>query len=439
MGGVYAANTVGAIVGSVMFSMLIISWLGTQRAQQLLVALAAVAALLMLAPVVWRLRTEPPMQAGCGAALGLVSLTGLVALLGWSVPRVPSGLVAYGRFLPIYTELPDFLYVGEGMNASIAVSELPNGVRNLHVSGKVVASSEPQDMRLQRMLCHVPALFHPAPKSVLIVGCGAGVTAGSFVMYPSIERIVICEIEPLIPPAANRYFGRENHGVIEDPRVEIVYDDARHFIVTTDEKFDIITSDPIHPWVKGAASLYSKEYFQLCLQRLNPGGIVTQWVPLYETNLESVKSQFATFFQVFPDGTVWSNELDGQGYDVVLLGQRESVRIDMNALQAKLEREEYHDVLESLREVDQGSALGLLKTYAGRGRDLKKWANGAEINRDQNLRLQYLAGMGLNTHQSEFIYDTLVAFRRYPDDLIAATGIEGQALRQILGPPKPGD
>jgi len=96
---------------------------------------------------------------------------------------------------------------------------------------------------------------------------------------------------------------------MNNPRVEIVYDDARHYIATTHEKFDVITSDPIHPWVKGAAALYSKEYFELCKQHLNPGGVVTQWVPLYETNLQAVKSQIATFFQVFPDGTIWSNDL----------------------------------------------------------------------------------------------------------------------------------
>ena len=97
---------------------------------------------------------------------------------------------------------PDVLYMGEGMNASVAVSELDNGVRNFHVSGKVEASSEPQDMRLQRMLGHIPALLHPKPRSVLVVGCGAGVTAGSFVLHPDVERIVICEIEPLIPTVA---------------------------------------------------------------------------------------------------------------------------------------------------------------------------------------------------------------------------------------------
>ncbi len=100
------------------------------------------------------------------------------------------------------------LYTGEGINSSIAISRWDDGAIQFHVSGKVEASTESYDMRLQRMLGHMPALFHPNPKSVLIVGFGAGVTAGSFVVHPDIQRIVICEMEPLIPPAATRIFRR---------------------------------------------------------------------------------------------------------------------------------------------------------------------------------------------------------------------------------------
>src|SRR4029078_10370003 len=127
------------------------------------------------------------------------------------------------------------------MNSSIAVSQLPNGMRNFHVAGKVEASSEPQDMRLQRMLGHISQLLDDEAKSVLVVGFGAGVTAGSFTLHPNIKRIVICEIEPLIPKVGSTYFTKENYNVANDPRVQIVYDDARHFILTTKETFDVIT------------------------------------------------------------------------------------------------------------------------------------------------------------------------------------------------------
>ena len=186
--------------------------------------------------------------------------------------------------------------MGEGLNASIAVTENAEGDRSFHVSGKVEASSGMQDMRLQRMLGHLPALFHEKPKTMLVVGFGAGVTSGSFLAHPECEHITICEIEPLIPKEIAPFFARQNYNVVSDPRVEIIYDDARHFILTTQRKFDIITSDPIHPWVKGSATLYTKEYFELCKQHLNPGGLITQWVPLYESTVDVVKSEIATFW-----------------------------------------------------------------------------------------------------------------------------------------------
>src|SRR5262249_39297542 len=211
-----------------------------------------------------------------------------------------------------------------------------------------------------------PALLHANPRSVLIVGCGAGVTSGSFVLHPSIERIVICDIEPLIPRVVATHFRHENHDVLRDPRVQIVYDDARHFIATTREKFDLITSDPIHPWVKGSAVLYSQEYFQLCRRRLNPGGLLTQWVPLYEANRDVVQSQIATFFSVFPNGTIWGNDDDGFGYDTVMLGQNGPLTIDVDALQQRFDRLDHDKVRDALKDLGLGSAIDLLSTYAGR-------------------------------------------------------------------------
>jgi spermidine synthase len=282
------------------------------------------------------------------------------------------------------------------------------------------------------MLGHIPALAHPKPRSVLVVGCGAGVTAGSFVPYPDIERIVICEIEPLIPRIASTYFAVENYNVIHDPRVEIINDDARHYILTTREKFDIITSDPIHPWVKGSATLYTKEYFELCKEHLNPGGLITQWVPLYETTENVVKSEVETFFAAFPNGTIWANNKSGHGYDIVLLGSPEPTTIDVDELNRRLEHPDYAAVGKSLDTVGFGGTVALFKTYAGRASDLQPWLAHAEINRDRNLRLQYLAGMELNVDHSKFIFEQMLKYRKYPDDLFIGTGLRNTALRWAI-------
>jgi spermidine synthase len=227
-------------------------------------------------------------------------------------------------------------------------------------------------------------------------------------------------MEPLIPPTATRYFGKQNYNVLHDPRVQIVYDDARHFVLTTREKFDIITSDPIHPWVKGSATLYSKEYFELVKDHLNPGGVVTQWVPLYESSREVVKSELATFFDVFPNGTLWGNE-NGGGYDSVALGQVEPARIDMDALDARMNRPDHQRIAQSLFDVGFTSIFSLLGTYGGQPRELRPWLTGAEINRDGNLRLQYIAGMALNLSMAQAIYNEILNLRGFPRDVFVGS------------------
>jgi len=427
VGTIYAANTIGAVIGALVFSLLIIPAFGTQDAQRLLIwaALAAAAVLLM-----WPPPTEARTPAGRRIAMALGGLV-IAGTAAATVAPVPPDVVAYGRQIATFKGA-SYLYEGEGLNSSIAVSESEGGIRNFHVSGKVEASTEVHDMRLQRMLGHISALMHPDPHSVLIVGFGAGVTAGSFVLHPGIKRIVICEIEPLIPRMVAPFFSKENYDVVHDPRVEIVYDDARHYILTTNEKFDIITSDPIHPWVKGAASLYTKEYFELVKSHLNPGGVVTQWVPLYQSTEEVIKSEMATFSDVFPYGTIWSNQYaNGGGYDVVMLAKSGPLQIDPAALDARLSRPDHAAIKDALVQVELAGVDGLMATYAGQARDLRPWLTGAQINTDRNLRLEYLAGLGNNVYDA-MIYQHMLEFRRFPEEMFTASPEWMDRLRRVM-------
>jgi spermidine synthase len=425
VGRVYAANTVGGILGALAFSIVLIPWIGTQDCQRLLIALATVSALIVLAPIARSLGTR-------GVAASVASVVAGIWMIA-SISPVPWLAIAYGRRMILQTNPGRALYVGEGRNYSVAISEPPDGSHYFHVAGKVEASTAPSDMRLQRMLGHLPALFHQDPRSVLVVGFGAGVTAGTFVVQPTVENIIICELEPLVPPAAAKYFRKENHNVKNDPRTTIHYDDARHFILTSKDKFDIITSDPIHPWVKGTSALYSKQYFELVKQHLRPGGIVTQWVPLYESDVATVKSQLATFFEVFPNGTVWGNTINGEGNDVVLLGQVEPLHLNVDALEDQWSRPDYARVAQSMGAVNFHNATDVLATYAGRASDMKRWLAGADINDDMSMRLQYLAGMGLNVDDPAAIYAEMLGYRRFPRDLFSGSGQRVRALEDQLG------
>ena len=305
---------------------------------------------------------------------------------------------------------------------------------NYHNAGKVQASSEPQDMRLQRMLGHLTTLVPEHPGSVLVIGCGAGVTAGATSINPLVQKVTIAEIEPLVPRVVSEYFGAHNYNVVKNPKVHVEIDDARHFLTTTSEKFDAITSDPFDPWVKGAASLYSKEFWELAKRHLKPGGVVTVFVQLYESGTAAVKSEIATFFEVFPQGIIWGNTYNGEGYDIVLLGQAEPTHIDVDAMEARLATPEFATVAQSLREIGFRSAVELLSTYGGSAPLLAPWLKAAEVNTDRNLRLQYLAGFGVNAYEQAAIYRGILSFRQYPQELFTGSPERLAALRGAISP-----
>jgi spermidine synthase len=436
-GEVYAANTAGAIVGAPLFSLVMIPSLGTAGSQQILVWLAALSAAAALAPLGVVKGRRMQLAAGCAAAIVLAWAAGS------TIPEVPWQTIAFGRRVApvlraahsgIQGNSPVPLFVGEGINSSVVIAQRGDRAddRIFYVSGKAEASSEPVDMRLQRMMGHLPALIHPHPRSTLVIGFGAGVTAGSLVSYPEVQRIVICELEPLIPPASGKFFAAQNNNVLLDPRTDVVYDDARHYILTVQDKFDVITTDPIHPWVKGTSALYSREFYELVKRHLNPGGVAAQWLPLYESDEETVRTELATFFSVFPGGTVWSNYLNGDGYDLVLLGRAEESAIDVDAMDRRLKMAASARVSASLAEVGLSSAVDLLATFAGRAPDLQPMLAGTQINDDLSMRLQYLAGLGLNSTDSARLYHEIISHRKFPEGLFTGTGERIATLRESL-------
>ena len=431
VGSVYAANTVGAIVGAGLSSIVLIASLGTQNAQRVMIVIAGISGLLMLAPVFSNETGRARIEAQ--SALRIAATLGLAAWLMWTVAPIPPLLVGYGRWMVTWIgKHGEFLYVGEGMNSSMAVSRLANGDLNYHNAGKVQASSEPQDMRLQRMLGHLTTLLPPNPKSVLVIGCGAGVTAGAVSINPMVERVTIAEIEPLVPEVVSTYFSEHNYDVVRNPKVRLEIDDARHFLLTTDQKFDAITSDPFDPWVKGAATLYTREFFTEAKKHLNPGGVMTVFVQLYESGTAAVKSEIATFLEVFPNGVVFGNTHRGGGYDVVLMGRADDTPINVDLVEERLQRPDFAQVAQSLREIGFNSATHLLSTYAGDKQSMAPWLADAQVNTDRNLRLQYLAGLGVNAYEQHQIYASILSLRQPPTSLFVGSPDKVDVIRAGL-------
>ena len=421
VGRVYAANTIGAIIGALATSLILISWIGTQNAQRVILLLAAAAGVLML---VRSASKTSYLAAGLGTAVA--------CLLAMKIDPVPGALIAYGRRLPVYSKNSTIVYTAEGRNSSLAIGTYGDGSVEIDVNGHVEATTEPYDMRLQRMVGHLPALLHPKPRSVLGIGFGAGVSAGTFTRYPSIEKITICEIEPLIPPTSTKYFARQNYEVFLNPKTHVEFDDARHYLMTTREKFDVIASDPLDVFVKGTAALYTREYFEAVKRHLNPGGIFTLYVPLYESDTATVKSELATFFDAFPYSSVWANNQNGAGYDMVFMGQMEPLRIDVDAIEKRLRQPDYAPVRASLEDIQISSAISLFAPYTGTNGDLGVWTHGAEINRDRNLKLMYMAGWGINSNMPDLIYRMMLQYRGKADAMFTGTPATMKALSAAM-------
>ena len=428
-GGINAANTIGAIVGALLFGLVMVPAFGSNVSQQVLAVVAGGSALLLLgAPRGLGSKSKFEMSRAIVATALIAAFAILMIQL---VPPISGRVIAVGRRAhDDDVLLESILFAGEGRTSSVAVVDYPSAnARSIHVGGKTMASTVPEDMRLQRMMGHLPVLIHPNPKTALVIGFGAGVTAGSLVVHPEIERIVICDFEPLMPEVGGKYFAKENYNVVDDPRVEVVVDDARHFIATTQEKFDIITSDPLDPWMDGAAVLYTVEFYEYARKRLNPGGIVAQWLPLYETDGPSMKSELASFLEVFPEGTVWSSHIPRNGgNDLVMIGQDGPMRIDVDRVASRIRQNPR--LAQSLADVDLGYLITLLSTYFGRGPDLTQWLEDAQINRERSLRLQYLAGFSLEVYQEREIYQAMAGYRRYPEDLLIASPEIGEQVRR---------
>jgi spermidine synthase len=182
-----------------------------------------------------------------------------------------------------------------------------------------VASTAPVDLRLQRLLGHVPALLPGRVERALVIGLGTGMTAGSLCDLPELRELEVVEISPAVVAAA-RSFDAWNGGLFDDARVRVVIADGRRGAARAGARYDLVTSDPIHPWTRGSSDLYSLEHFGNMAARLAPSGVASQWLPLYQLSTADVRTVAATWCAAFPRVSAWL-----AAYDLVLVGSNDAL------------------------------------------------------------------------------------------------------------------
>jgi len=349
VGITYAANTLGAIAGSIAGGFGLIPWLSAPGVWRLVVLL-----LLGLAAAAIFLEVREDLRAGAPRRAILFPVAaGVLGLLGCFA----TGPTAFWRHSPIGAgRVPTATWIGpneihnalegarqrivwqaDGVESSVAL-DLSNEY-SFVVNGKSDGSAL-ADAPTQVMSGLVGALVHSGARRVLVVGLGTGSTAGWLAQVPTIERVDVVELEPAIVHVA-RTLSKINRDVLSNPKVHLVIGDGREVLLTTPESYDIIFSEPSNPYRAGVASLFSADFYRSVRRRLRPGGLFLQWLQGYELDAQVVRTAIATMASEFPAVESWRI----QRGDLMLMGSAQPVVHDLDRIRARVGTEPYRTAL----------------------------------------------------------------------------------------------
>lgn len=398
VGLIYGVNTLGALTGAALGGLWLLPALhirGTVLAAALVNLAAALIAAFCLLAAARGLRVR-----GLALGLGSLLLAGLLLLLRppWDPLLMTAGLYRYVGLLSdrsregalAYAVRPfRLLFYEEGRSAVITVGR--NGLTKnlwLATNGKVDASSQ-ADLKTQLLLGHLPMLFRPQARRVLVIGLGSGITVGAVTLHPEPESIAVAEIEPAAV-AASRLFADYNRRYFDDPRVRLHLNDARHhLLLCPDGAFDLISSEPSNPWLSGVSNLFTAEFFALGRRKLAPGGLWAQWLHTYAMTPRDLRSLLATFAQTFAFARLFRvNESD-----LIILGSDAPLPLSERALARELRR--LPAMAGELSTVGVLRAADLLGLYQMDRPRLLALGQGLPRNTDDNLLVEYSAPLHL--------------------------------------------
>jgi spermidine synthase len=409
VGSVTAANTLGAIAGSAAGGHVLVLAFGIERSIQLLVVVNAGLGL-------WLLATAAPGERLRRAAVALA-----IAAAAILVAR-EDGFRAWDRnYFAVYRSIrPEALatpalreaalrraevaYLAEGASSIVCAVRTGDQLA-FATNGRVEASTGARDVQNQYALGHLPMLLHPDPRRVLVVGAGAGMTAGATTVHPGVEQVTLVELEPKVLGVV-RAFAAWNHDLLSSPRLRVVLNDGRNHLLTTQDRYDVITADPIHPWFRGAGYLYTVEYFRLAASRLTPGGVMAQWLPLYQMTPDHTRSVAASFAGAFPHVQAWLVHSD-----VVLIGSDAPIVLDEAALARRLGDPV---VGRDMAMAWMGTPRDLFSYFALGTAGVRRFASGGRVNTDDNLYLEFSSPHAIGREITEPANIGLISASREP-------------------------
>lgn len=392
VGRSYAINTLGAIAGAFLTGFILIPKLSTR-----FTILFAASLCLMLAGFAYRPRREGG-DVDVRRALAAGATVASIILLFAIAPRMNLGDLSKGaydllvriRANPQFSEgskdgrtygpeTNKLLMYEEGPTATVSVRE-DWGVKSMAINGRTNASDS-ADMPTQVILGQMPVLLAPRLDNALIVGYGSGVSVGAM-LQSNIKSIECVELEPKVIDAG-ALFNHVNNRPLTDPRTRLIIDDARTYLRVNPTQYDMIVSEPSHPWVPGVANLFTREFFELGRSRLKADGVFVQWLQIYQLSPESLRSVLATYNSVFPHVFIFRVGGATQGKDLILAGSRAPLTLDRLA-----ERMSDPRTAAELARIEIKSEADLLKWYICDETQLGPAVDGAVINTDDNMRIE---------------------------------------------------
>jgi spermidine synthase len=332
----YSHNTAGGIVGSILTGFVFIPLFGTQKSLLLLAFVNLILGLLSTARLA-RATFKAALLFGLGVLFLAVSM--------WEQRHIKI-LMSAGIFQMEKNE--SLTHLEEDLSATISVEKrdyMGIAYDSLSINGVNVAGTSPNLVAIQKLQGHIPLILAgpDRPKKVLHIGFGSGGTAYAVSLYPRTD-ITVVELSRGVVRNANKYFQSVNHGIVTSGELHFIFFDGRSYLKNTREMYDVILSDSIHPRYSGNGSLYTKDYYELVYARLNPGGVHSQWIPIYSLSLKNLEEILRAFYDVFPDTYVWYVNATINPY-IIVTGIKDGHGISTDHMKRALEIPAVHDDL----------------------------------------------------------------------------------------------
>ena len=424
VGRLYAANTLGNILGTVLTGLVLVPLLGFKATMEVGIATNLISGLCLIS-------AEPSLsKRRRGIAAAVVAVAVLTYLQGYprlDIIKLNSGVYRMNKYASVVqTDLGERLrstkleYAREDEVCFVTVMRTAASL-SLRVNGKPDASSA-GDMETQKMLAHYPLLLKPDAKSVLVIGLGSGITAGAALTHP-IKSLDCAELSPAVIEAA-KFFAPWNHDVHADPRLHLIVDDGRNFLERATGQYDVIISEPSNPWIAGIGRLFTVECFRTASSHLTPDGVMAQWMHTYEMDPAMFRTVVRTFRAAFPHVVL----MVSAAADVIMLGSNAPLDIDPEALAARMKVPLVKADLDSVR---MTGPFVLAAHHLIPEQHVLAEAGEGELNTDDHPVLEYQAPVGF--YNGSMVDLSPLAYVDSPHHLLRKSlAAHAPALQEVL-------